>query len=184
MPPPVVHINSAELLARPANNPTTYDSAIDHNENVLNKLAQVAQREALYNRLWEERRAIDAITRHHVGKYTADTRHDCAVEPTDKWLQGGFNVCVPVRLGSADSGEQQSLLFRCPLPYKLGEDNYPGTTDEKLGCEVGAYIWMQENCTDIRIPHLYGFGFSDGRQVSAGVAGNDQSLVIQGFERR
>jgi hypothetical protein len=51
------------------------------------------------------------------------------------------------------------LFFRCPMPYKLAEDAYPGTMDEKLGSEVGAYSWMQLKCSEIRIPHLYGFGF-------------------------
>jgi hypothetical protein len=34
-----------------------------------------------------------------------------------------------------------------------------------MGCEVGAYVWMQEQCPGIRIPHLYGFGLSNGRCV-------------------
>ncbi|KAL6869397.1 hypothetical protein ACO1O0_000722 [Amphichorda felina] len=49
------------------------------------------------------------------------------------------------------------------MPHKLAEEQYPGTVDEKLGCEVGAYVWMKWNCSDVRIPHLYGFGFSDHR---------------------
>jgi hypothetical protein len=28
------------------------------------------------------------------------------------------------------------------------------------------YAWMQHQCPDVRIPHLYGFGFSDHRHVS------------------
>lgn len=51
------------------------------------------------------------------------------------------------------------------MPHKLAENIYPGTIDEKLSCEVGAYCWMQEKCPDIRIPHLYGFGFSNNRHV-------------------
>jgi hypothetical protein len=31
-----------------------------------------------------------------------------------------------------------------------------GTVDEKLGCEIGTYTWMQDWCPDIYIPHLYG----------------------------
>jgi hypothetical protein len=52
------------------------------------------------------------------------------------------------------------------MPHKLAENRYPGTIDEKLGCEVGTYAWIQRTCPDIRIPFLYGFGFSNQRHVS------------------
>jgi hypothetical protein len=55
--------------------------------------------------------------------------------------------------------------MRCPMPHKLAEARYPGTVDEKLSCEVGTYAWMQETSPDVPIPHLFGFGFSDGRHV-------------------
>lgn len=47
------------------------------------------------------------------------------------------------------------------MPFKLGESSYPGTVEEKLRAEVGAYAWLQENCPDIRIPQLYGFRIAD-----------------------
>ena len=53
------------------------------------------------------------------------------------------------------------------MPYKVGEDLYPGSVDEKLSCEVAAYAWMQANCPDIRIPHLYGFGTTSDEHVSS-----------------
>ncbi|OBT57788.1 hypothetical protein VE04_01636 [Pseudogymnoascus sp. 24MN13] len=49
------------------------------------------------------------------------------------------------------------------MPHKLAEVKYPGTVDEKLSSEVGTYAWIQHQCPDIRIPHLYGFGFFDHR---------------------
>lgn len=51
------------------------------------------------------------------------------------------------------------------MAHKLAEAVTPGSSDEKMGCEVGTYAWMQERCPEIRIPHLYGFGFSDRRHV-------------------
>jgi len=50
--------------------------------------------------------------------------------------------------------------------HKLAEAKYPGTVDEKLSSEVGGHAWMQHRCLDIRIPHLYGFYFSDHRHVT------------------
>ena len=51
------------------------------------------------------------------------------------------------------------------MPYKLAEAQNPGSVNKKMGSEVGAYIWVQEKCPDIRIPYLYGFGFSDHPHV-------------------
>ena len=53
------------------------------------------------------------------------------------------------------------------MPHKLVEARYPRTVDEELGCEVGAHVWMEEHCPDIHVPHLFGFGFSDGHHVSS-----------------
>ncbi|QPG95098.1 hypothetical protein C2857_007660 [Epichloe festucae Fl1] len=47
------------------------------------------------------------------------------------------------------------------MPHKLAEQQYPGTIDEKVSCEVATYAWMQEHCANIRIPTLYAFGFAN-----------------------
>ncbi|KAH8710096.1 hypothetical protein GQ44DRAFT_626978, partial [Phaeosphaeriaceae sp. PMI808] len=39
--------------------------------------------------------------------------------------------------------------------------------EEKLRCEVAAYIWIESNCPDIPIPCLRGFGFRNGQSFSA-----------------
>jgi hypothetical protein len=52
------------------------------------------------------------------------------------------------------------------MPHALAESAYPGTIDEKIGCEVATYAWIEDNCPTIPIPHLWGFTFSDGRTVS------------------
>ena len=61
---------------------------------------------------------------------------------------------------------RKKLIFRYPMPYKLAEAKYPGTVDEKFSSEIGTYVWMLDRCPDVRIPHLYGLGFSDHRHVS------------------
>ena len=67
-------------------------------------------------------------------------------------------MCIPVEVRLA--GFSQRLIFRGPMSHKLAKATYPGTIDEKLSSEVGAYIWMQEYCPDIPILQLYCFGFS------------------------
>lgn len=75
-----------------------------------------------------------------------------------------FHVCVFVEVKSGNSARK--VIFRCPMPHKLAEARYPGSIDEKLSSEVGAHIWIEENCPEIRSPHLFGFGMMDGRHVS------------------
>ena len=57
--------------------------------------------------------------------------------------------------------------MRFPLPYKIGEANRPGNSDEKLRCEAVAYVWISENCSDVSLPQLRGFAVSN--QIGVGV---------------
>ncbi|TQN69977.1 hypothetical protein CSHISOI_05534 [Colletotrichum shisoi] len=84
----------------------------------------------------------------------------CTVLPQRDWIRGSFNVCVFVEVNPRTTACRK-VVFRCPMPHKLAEAIYPGSIDEKLSCEVGAYAWVEENCPEIRTPHLFGFGFSD-----------------------
>jgi hypothetical protein len=137
----------------------TYESALKRDINIIKEATYPGARRQLFQKLWDQQATIQDIVRHHLRLRDKDV---CIVE--DQWIRGSFNVCIPVKVRSA--GFNQKLIFRCPMPHKLAEAKYPGTIDEKLSCEVGAHIWMQDECTDIRIPHLYGFGFSDNRHVS------------------
>ena len=133
----------------------TYSSAVRKNHNMLNELDSIHANKRMYADLWAQRELIEALVRYHfpLGKQDA-----CRVLDPQEWIQGAFNVCVLVEV--APGGMTTRLVFRCPKPHRLA-----GMVDEKLSSEVGAYVWMQEKCPDIRIPHLFGFGFSDGRQV-------------------
>ncbi|KAK4157128.1 hypothetical protein C8A00DRAFT_12032 [Chaetomidium leptoderma] len=144
--------------------PITYESALRKDADVISQAAESAATEELSRSLWDSRRTIEALVRHHRGLSDGDV---CAVEPCDGWIRGGFNVCVPVQVRSGGArNAHKRLIFRCPMPHKLAEARYPGTVDEKLSCEVGTYAWMQDWCPDVRIPHLYGFGFSDHRHFT------------------
>ncbi|KAH7333502.1 hypothetical protein BKA65DRAFT_527621 [Rhexocercosporidium sp. MPI-PUGE-AT-0058] len=75
----------------------------------------------------------------------------------------GYDVCIPVYISPPSN--VRSVLVRIPLPYKVGEAKSPGNVDEKLRCEVASYLWIQENCPDVSIPYLFGFGFSNGQTI-------------------
>lgn len=142
-------------------NPITYESAANKEANVVHQLTYPIAAAKLRQEIWERREEIEALTKHHL---RLGSEHTCTVLEPHAWIQGGFNICVSVETKSGNLCRK--VIFRCPMPHKLAEDIYPGAIDEKLSCEVGAYTWMQDNCSDVRIPHLYGFGFSDSRHVS------------------
>lgn len=66
---------------------------------------------------------------------------------------------------NAKSQPGNRVLVRFPLPYHVGELSKPGNSDEKVWCEAGTYAWLEENCPDIPIPRLYGFGMGTGEAV-------------------
>jgi hypothetical protein len=61
--------------------------------------------------------------------------------------------------------EASTSAFRSTLPYKVGECIYSGNAEEKLRIEAATYIWLRENCPDIPIPELLGFGLPGGHSV-------------------
>lgn len=147
-----------ELLGR---GPVTVDTALEEERNVLRWASYAPATEKLFQDLWDERESIAALVRHHLGLGPQDK---CAVLPRDRWIRGGFNLCALVEVTSGDLTRR--IVFRVPMPHKLAEIRYPGSVDEKLDSEVGAYVWVEEHCPDIRVPHLFGFGYTDGRHVS------------------
>lgn len=146
-----------ELLNR---RPITFTSARRKDENILNQLGYIPAKKQLYEKLWDSRETMSALVKHHL---RLSRRDSCEVSPCESWIRGSFNVCIPVEVKSGSLCRK--FMLRCPMPFKLSGRN--GTVDEKLSCEVATYAWMQGNCPDIRIPFLYGFGFSDHRHVSS-----------------
>lgn len=142
----------------------TYEDAADSEDNVINQLAYFKKTKELLNHLWEQRRSIEALVAHHLD---LSQNEACIVQDQRTWIRGGFNTCIPAVVKSKN--ETRKVIMRCPMPHKLAEARYPGTADEKLSCEVGTYAWMQENSPNVPIPHLFGFGFSNGRHYTHAV---------------
>lgn len=142
--------------------PMTYKSATNKEANIVHQLAYLPAATRLRQEIWEQRHEVEALTRCHLG---LGSEYACTMLEQTTWIQGSFNICVPIEAKLGNSCTK--VIFRCPMPHKLAEGVYAGAMDEKLSCEIGAYTWMQDRCSNIRIPHLYGFGFSDGRHVSS-----------------
>ncbi|KAG7109913.1 hypothetical protein HYQ44_020319 [Verticillium longisporum] len=140
--------------------PITIESALNEEKNLINWASYGPATNNLYQEIWEQRDSVAALVKHHMALRRQDK---CIVLPPHNWIRGSFNVCIFVEVNS--SGVRRKVVFRCPLPHKLAEARYPGSIDEKSSCEAGAYVWVEENCPEIRSPHLFGFGFMDGRHV-------------------
>lgn len=85
----------------------------------------------------------------------------CRLSIREVWRSGSFNVAIPVRLPM-----MRTVFLRLPFPYRIGEDQCPGNSEEKLRTEIAAYLWLQEHCPDVPIPTLHAFGLPDGSTVS------------------
>ena len=168
--------------------PITYESALNKDGNIINRAGyHVAARE-LSGRFWDNRATIEGLVRHHLGLGSGTGGSVVVVvEQPSQWIRGSFNVCIPVEVRHAHPSTTHpapvptKFVVRCAMPHKLAEARYPGTVDEKLGCEVGTYAWMQAQCPDVRILHLYGFGFSDHSNVGQLTASLRCSPVDEGL---
>ncbi|KAL2068344.1 hypothetical protein VTL71DRAFT_16442 [Oculimacula yallundae] len=143
--------------------PLTCSEALNADSNFILEAKYVPETEAFYNKLWAERNTMDFIIRHHLG---LSEKVICTIAEQHEWMRGFFNVCVPIEVQYPDSTKTKKLILRCAMPHKLAEAHNPGSVDEKMGCEVGAYAWIQERCPEIRVPHLYGFAFSNQRHFT------------------
>ncbi|CRK10016.1 hypothetical protein BN1723_009123 [Verticillium longisporum] len=141
--------------------PITIESALNEEKNLINWASYGPATNNLYQEIWEQRDSVAALVKHHMALRRQDK---CIVLPPHNWIRGSFNVCIFVEVNS--SGVRRKVVFRCPLPHKLAEARYPGSIDEKSSCEAGAYVWVEENCPEIRSLHLFGFGFMDGRHFT------------------
>jgi len=139
----------------------TLKAAQKNERNILSRLKRSDCTLKLFQILWRDRRRIEAITAHHLGRIDPSA---CAVQDTVTWLKGQFNICLPVRVHESD-GAMSKVMFRCPLPHNVGERSSPGAVDEEMRAEVGAYAWIEEHCPEIPAPRLHGFAFSADIQV-------------------
>ncbi|KAH6612909.1 hypothetical protein B0J18DRAFT_470260 [Chaetomium sp. MPI-SDFR-AT-0129] len=158
---------------------TTFEAAVQEEFNVLRRIPHVPAVKALTEQLWQDRESVEALTRLHLGLRKQDA---CTVLDRRQWIRGAFNICVLLEVAEP-WGESRKVMFRCGMPHKLAEPQYPGTVDEKTSCEAGAYVWMQEKCPDVRIPHLYGFGFSNERHYTHVHQKSFLRRLVHGFWR-
>ena len=74
--------------------PTTIESAIDEEKNVINWASYRLATDMFYEELWAQRDAIEALVKRYLALRGQDV---CKVLPSRHWIRGSFNVCVFVR---------------------------------------------------------------------------------------
>lgn len=132
----------------------TYSAAKERESNILHALGYWNQQNQCFQYLQSNSHIIEARVAHHLNLASSAC---CRVADPEDWLSGSFNVCIPVYLDNRGQSP--------PLPYRVGEGFNSGNADEKVLCEAGTYVWLQQNCPDIPIPRLFGYGLSTGQTV-------------------
>jgi hypothetical protein len=66
-------------------------------------------------------------------------------------FHGSFNICLPVYIDNWRKRPGGRVMIRFPLPFKVGDSNYPGNAEEKMRCEAATYTWIRETCPDFLI---------------------------------
>ncbi|KAI9848894.1 MAG: hypothetical protein M1837_006410 [Sclerophora amabilis] len=155
----------ATLVSRPLlRSEITYSEARTEDVDILKQLTYVDAREKFFNYLAAQEHQIKSIVARHLRLTKAET---CSIPSMTEWLHGSFNVGLPVAIEGWRECPGRRVLIRFPLPYKIGESFRPGNVDEKLRCEAATYAWVNQHCPDVPIPHLWGFGLSNGQIFTA-----------------
>ncbi|PGH01311.1 hypothetical protein AJ79_07948 [Helicocarpus griseus UAMH5409] len=142
----------------------TLSSAENREEDIRAELQYVMKIARLYDELKNQEKEIQQLVAAHCGLGCPDhVRVPDMWEPGYKhiWRHGSFNVCIPITIASPGRAPPAKVAFRVPLPFKIGEA-FPGNAEEKIRTEAATYIWVNENCPDIPIPRLRGFGVPGG----------------------
>jgi hypothetical protein len=140
----------------------TYSAAKACETNILHELGYWDQETTYLTHLYRNSDLIKAIVVHHLGLDSADA---CHLADPEEWMHGSFNICIRVDIDYRGQSPGKQAIIRFPLPYRVGETTHPGNADEKILCEAGTYAWLQENCPNLPVPQLYGFGLSTGQTV-------------------
>ena len=151
----------------------TLKAAQKNERNILSRLNRSDCTAKLYQELWRDRRTIEAITAHHLGRINPAA---CVVQDTNTWIKGQFDTCILIHVHESDGSTTKKIL-RCPLAHKVGERFPPGAVDEKMRAEAGAYAWIEDNCPELSVPRLHAFGFSPSLQVDQLVCTETRDIV-------
>lgn len=137
--------------------------ALEEEDDMLQRFTYFKKSVYLLTYFLDHSAEIEAIVKHHLGLIGTGR---CRLADIEEWIHGSFNICLPVYVKDWNQHAEKRVIIRFPLSYKVGEDTFPGNSEEKLRCEAATYIWIQKNCPDVPIPKLFGFAFGGNQCVS------------------
>lgn len=130
----------------------TLEDALNADEDVVQALSYPEKRAVFWLYLDRRRSHISQVVSRHLNIPQGDFQ----LGDLREWIHGSFNVCVPIHITRSSRPDlPRRVLIRFPLPYKTGEEHFPGNVDEKLRCEAATYVWLQSNCPTVPIPRLW-----------------------------
>lgn len=131
----------------------------DEDDNMLVKLEWPRLRREFLDYLQSRTSEIKALVSQHL---SLQRHQQCVVANQSEWMYGDFNVCIPI---SVSNWRKQRFMFRCPFPHMVGGLRSLDKLDEKIRCEAATYEWIAQNCSQVPIPRLWGFGVPSGLSV-------------------
>ena len=134
-------------------------SVLEDESDILHRLTYVEVWRKFQMEIEQKEDKILEIVAQHIGVEIGECRF------SGEWLRGGFNLCIPVIVGSHQC-RYRRLIFRIPLRFKLGEALFPGNVDEKIKTEAATYILIRKQCPNVPILELLGYGLTNGDVVS------------------
>ncbi|QSS59765.1 hypothetical protein I7I51_04561 [Histoplasma capsulatum] len=139
----------------------TYSEARkEETTNILQELTYVTLAASFRDHIEKKSATIKAIVAHHLYLTPASCRVN--ISDRSEWLNGSFNLCVPVSIQNQNQKSSRRVLMRFPLPYKVAG---PNNGDEKIRCEAATYAWLNQECPNIPTTCLRGFGLSTGQRI-------------------
>ncbi|KAM3498276.1 hypothetical protein MY10362_008395 [Beauveria mimosiformis] len=138
--------------------PITLSSAKSRGSNILHALRFPLQKREFYARIERQRYLLSHLVAHYLNTDLANV----TISGQEYWRHGSFNLCVLVHVDNAADPMVPQYTMACfPLPYRVGEAMNLGNSDEKICIEAATYAWIHQNCPDVPIPRLFGFGLSN-----------------------
>ncbi|UPK91992.1 hypothetical protein LCI18_002927 [Fusarium solani-melongenae] len=124
--------------------------ALEEDIDIIQELSYLEKRLQFWLHLFTQRQYIAELASRHLNVRLSDIR----LGEVEDWIHESFNACIPIHIGQSvrTLGLPPRAIIRFPLPYKVRD------VDKKLRCEAATYIWLQQNCPDVPVPRLFGFG--------------------------
>ena len=148
---------------------STWTEIEEEDDNMLVKLERPRLRREFEAYLQGHTTEIQDIVSHHL---SLRQHQHCTVAERSSWMHGDFNTCIPI---SVSNWGTQRLLLRCPFPHMLSGSHTTDKADEKVRCEAATFAWMLQNCAQVPVPRLWGFGLPGGLCVSREDISQNQS---------